>query len=96
MHLSPKYGSQKYLYWSFANFAQNYLDDSELEKFSEIKAKGEQEETNDTKYSQYQGASGKTFNFFHFEYSLPLLNTNASPSTSQHIHAADFVRRVLF
>ena len=38
MHLSPKYGSQKYLYWSFANFAQNYLDDSELEKFSEIKS----------------------------------------------------------
>lgn len=64
MHLSPKYGSQKYLYWSFVNFAKNYLDDSELEKFSEIKAKGEQEETNDTKYSQYQGASGKHLTSF--------------------------------
>ena len=64
MHLSPKFGPQKYLYWSFVNFAQNYLDDPELEKFSEIKANGGIEKGNDTKYSQYQSASGKHLTSF--------------------------------
>lgn len=64
MHLSPKYEPAKYLLWYFANFAHDFLGNTELEDSAQRKKETDGSIEAIAEYSQYQRSSGKRLTSF--------------------------------
>ncbi len=64
MHLSPKYEPAKYLLWYFANFAHDFLGNTELEESAQRKKETDGSIEAIAEYSQYQRSSGKRLTSF--------------------------------